>query len=466
MMVTTDKEKLPMSEQQLLENEHHFQVIARQWLVKERQLEELAGQVSIKEGQLQTTTSQLKIRDQDIETQGYQLQAKEEELHKQGQQLEDITRQFQEVHQRLQEFSQQLEEVRGKLNTWESYAHELLHSRAFRIGSMLTWPARKLKNSQLWKLRFGPGGEASQNKMLHSSPARSPERIVKRKLNDNVPVRNVGTLVIGIVTFNNSSRQLAQLMQSIEFASDKAWKLGITVKVFTVDNGEECVWSDSNIPLTRFASEGNIGFSRAMNILMSAAFSHQATEWFLCLNPDGALHHKSLEEILLSSRAHPNSLIEARHFPEEHIKHYDPKTLDTAWASGACLLIRKKLFDMIGGFDSNFFMYMEDVDYSWRARSSGFSVKVSPNALYGHAVLHREHDSNIDKLFLLSGRYLAFKWKDPKLFSWAEQKLIKRGYFSSPSDLPRLPELKLDSIEMDTSLPDFKHYFNFAPARW
>ncbi len=449
----TDKETLAMKEQQLLESEQQFQMIAGQWLVKERQLEELAARVLLREEQLQTKE--------------HQLQTKEEELHKLDQQLKDNTWQFQEVYQRWQEVSEHLETVGVKLNTCERYAQELVGSRAFRVGSMLTWPARKLKYSQLWNRSLRQEDGLSRNEVVQPrSPPRTPEQIVKRLLNENMPVRNVGTLVIGIVTFNNSLTQLAQLLRSIELAAFSAWKLGIAVKVLAIDNGRECLWPDSNIPLTRFASEGNIGFSQAMNVLMSAAFADQETEWFLCLNPDGVLHYKCLQEILLSSRAYPNSLVEARHFPEEHMKDYDPKTLDTAWASGACLLIRKRLFETIGGFDPNFFMYMEDVDYSWRARSTGFSVKISPNALYGHAVLHRENDSNVDKLFLLSGRYLAFKWNNPKFLNWAEQKLIKRGYFPSSSDLPRLPELDLGTIAKNTSLPDFRHYFHFAAARW
>jgi N-acetylglucosaminyl-diphospho-decaprenol L-rhamnosyltransferase len=40
--------------------------------------------------------------------------------------------------------------------------------------------------------------------------------------------------------------------------------------------------------------------------------------------------------------------------------------------SGACMLVGRKLFLEIGGFDEQFFMYGEDIDLSWRIRQAGY----------------------------------------------------------------------------------------------
>ncbi|SFN80308.1 hypothetical protein SAMN04487989_104105 [Bizionia echini] len=37
------------------------------------------------------------------------------------------------------------------------------------------------------------------------------------------------------------------------------------------------------------------------------------------------------------------------------------------WASGACLFIRKSVFDTLNGFDESFFAHMEEIDLCWRA---------------------------------------------------------------------------------------------------
>jgi len=59
---------------------------------------------------------------------------------------------------------------------------------------------------------------------------------------------------------------------------------------------------------------------------------------------------------------------------------------DVDWASGALLLVRRRTFDELGGFDERFFMFMEDVDLCWRAREAGWRVAMDPAATAVHVV--------------------------------------------------------------------------------
>jgi len=52
---------------------------------------------------------------------------------------------------------------------------------------------------------------------------------------------------------------------------------------------------------------------------------------------------------------------------------YDDTT-EIFWATGACMFIRKKVFDDLGGFDEEYFAHQEEVDLCWRAQNKGYKV--------------------------------------------------------------------------------------------
>ena len=49
-------------------------------------------------------------------------------------------------------------------------------------------------------------------------------------------------------------------------------------------------------------------------------------------------------------------------------------TREIFWATGACLFIRANLYKSFGGFDSDFFAHMEEIDLCWRMKLEGFKV--------------------------------------------------------------------------------------------
>lgn len=54
------------------------------------------------------------------------------------------------------------------------------------------------------------------------------------------------------------------------------------------------------------------------------------------------------------------------------------------WVSGACFMVKRELWNVLGGFDPSYFMYMEDVDLCWRARREGWEVGYEPAAEVMH----------------------------------------------------------------------------------
>ncbi|WP_029033574.1 glycosyltransferase family 2 protein [Salinimicrobium terrae] len=59
---------------------------------------------------------------------------------------------------------------------------------------------------------------------------------------------------------------------------------------------------------------------------------------------------------------------------EEDSGQYDD-TVDVFWATGACMVIRKRDFFKVGGFDEDFFAHQEEIDLCWRLFNLGKKVK-------------------------------------------------------------------------------------------
>ena len=68
---------------------------------------------------------------------------------------------------------------------------------------------------------------------------------------------------------------------------------------------------------------------------------------------------------------------------EEDKGQYD-FPINCFWASGACLLIRKELYENAGGLDEDFFAHMEEIDLCWRLQRMGYHVAVQPQSTVYH----------------------------------------------------------------------------------
>ncbi|GGD08626.1 glycosyltransferase family 2 protein [Hyunsoonleella pacifica] len=70
------------------------------------------------------------------------------------------------------------------------------------------------------------------------------------------------------------------------------------------------------------------------------------------------------------------------------------------WASGACLFIRKHVYNELNGFDELFFAHMEEIDLCWRAKNKGYQVVYNGNSEVYHVGGATLNNSNPKKTFL------------------------------------------------------------------
>ena len=57
---------------------------------------------------------------------------------------------------------------------------------------------------------------------------------------------------------------------------------------------------------------------------------------------------------------------------------------DVFWVSGACLMVRSRLWKRLGGLDDRFFAHMEEIDLCWRLQLAGYRVTVVPDSVVYH----------------------------------------------------------------------------------
>jgi len=58
----------------------------------------------------------------------------------------------------------------------------------------------------------------------------------------------------------------------------------------------------------------------------------------------------------------------------EIIEKANENISEVDWVIGACMFVRKVLFEKAGGFDETFFLYYEDVDLQYRIREYGYKI--------------------------------------------------------------------------------------------
>jgi Glycosyl transferase family group 2 len=146
------------------------------------------------------------------------------------------------------------------------------------------------------------------------------------------------------------------------------------------------------------------------------------------MNPDVYVCPEVFCELLRPFTHADVGIVEARQLPLEHPKQFDPVDGSTSWASGACMMVRAEVVQQIGGFDGDtFFLYCDDVDFSWRARLAGYEIIHQPSARVFHDKrLHsdgRMVTSDAERYYAAEAALLmAWKYSRPDLVEcWSEE---------------------------------------------
>lgn len=220
---------------------------------------------------------------------------------------------------------------------------------------------------------------------------------------------NFPTVSVIIVNYNGK-HYLSDCLYSLDSAKYPKDKLEIIV----VDNGS----TDGSVEFLNITfpsvkvirNETNKGFAQPNNIAAKAAKG----EYLALLNNDMVVAPDWLNEIVAPVIERTKLCVASKilnrdgstldfvggtlnfygigfqdHFGEPTTNKYDtPKKL--LFACGGAMLISRKVFLDVGGFDEDYFAYFEDVDLGWRLWVLGYEVEFAPKAV----VYHHHHGTS------------------------------------------------------------------------
>src|SRR3989344_1179313 len=88
-------------------------------------------------------------------------------------------------------------------------------------------------------------------------------------------------------------------------------------------------------------------------------------------------------------------------------------SIETGFATGACMFVKREVFEKVGFFDEKYFLYLEDIDLCQRAKRAGFKITFEPKAIIWHknASSSGGSGSKLQDYYITRNRLLfAFKY--------------------------------------------------------
>ena len=206
--------------------------------------------------------------------------------------------------------------------------------------------------------------------------------------------RTDASVTVQSIVYRTDPAAVARTLEALDRSATlgRAEGLGGPVSVSLGDASPERVLSHDDLASfrERFSSlesidyeffDENTGTAKGHNRLAATGDS----AFVVTSNPDIVPDPWALWHMVALFDDPTTGMVEAKQLPVEHPKEYDVRTGETGWAATAFAMTRRTLLVQLGGFDEQtFFMYCDDVDYSWLVRESGHKVLFQPAALAFH----------------------------------------------------------------------------------
>jgi len=257
-------------------------------------------------------------------------------------------------------------------------------------------------------------------------------------------------IAIVVLNYNGKENTLA-CINSIKKLNKSNYK----VKLIVVDNASndgsrEALSKIKDITLVK--NDKNLGYSGGNNIGIKHALS-LGSEYILILNNDTIVEKSLIINLINSAKKgdivspkiyfakgfefHKNRYkkedlgkviwyaggkidwqnVIGIHIGVDEVDHGQfSKRLEINLATGACMLIKRQVFEKIGFFDKKYFLYLEDMDFCVRAKRAGFKIIFEPKAFLWHKNASSAGGSgSVTQDYFITRNRLLFAFKYAKL---------------------------------------------------
>jgi N-acetylglucosaminyl-diphospho-decaprenol L-rhamnosyltransferase len=150
------------------------------------------------------------------------------------------------------------------------------------------------------------------------------------------------------------------------------------------------------------APGANLGFGGGMNVGAARALAAGCSQ-LLLLNPDVAIDASSIVALAEQAAEGPLTLASPRlDWPDgrtwyagsridlrtgfTQLRPDHEQTGSDRWLAGTCLLVDRRAWELVGGFDERYFLYWEDVELTHRALGLGVRLLVVHDVVAVHSV--------------------------------------------------------------------------------
>lgn len=285
------------------------------------------------------------------------------------------------------------------------------------------------------------------------------------------------------ILYNTDTDSLKRAYQCVVWAVACAKKTGFLCEVefaygdcsptALLDQDVVDSWVQDNqsvafVPIHYTFFDANKGSAAGHNALMQLVESEtkgKENRFLIIMNPDIKMAGDTIIH-LVKTLFRPNvGLVEGRQLPFELPKAYDERSGYTSWGSTATAITTTDIFWQVGGFDAEtFFLYCDDVDFSWMVREQGYKIVFQPAATVYHdkrLVLDGNWPTNPNEVYYSAeaSLLLSYKWSRPDLtekylrnFKSSDHEYLKKAAsaFEAREKAGRLPSPRDHKHEIGT----------------